>query len=69
MSDEADFNVEWLRDAQRVYLEPGDILVIIVKEELTCDEFDHLQLKARSEFPNNRVVVFQGDIDIGVIAK
>lgn len=69
MSDKFDLDtVEWLRDVQRVCLEPDDVLVVRIKEKLPRAAILHVKAGLKGIFPNNEVVVLDGNIEIGVIS-
>lgn len=52
----------------KMELKPGEFLVMRFKRHISQKEADNLRENVRGFLPNNKVLVFDGDVDLSVLA-
>ena len=60
---------EILIDMQVLSLQPGDIVVLRSPDCLSDKEIDCIRNATREVIPNNKIIVLEGNMTIGVIRK
>lgn len=56
-----------IEEVKRLHLEDGDTLVLRVGMGLDADSIKYLTEQMREAFPDHRVAVLQGDMDLEVV--
>lgn len=62
--------IEWLRDTQRLRLEPGDVVVVKIPRDTPDRQTvqDAMKEVIRLLFPNNKGIMLPDGVEIGVIS-
>lgn len=67
--EKPEVELEMLRDMQGVKLGPGDVIVLKHPSVLCENAWDNLKKLIKKEFPDNKCLVLEEGMEIGVIAK
>jgi hypothetical protein len=59
---------EWLKDMQVLRLRPGDVIVLRSKRPISGPEYEIIKAVMTERFPNNRTMILEDGMDIGVIS-
>lgn len=60
---------EYLEHLGTLHVEPGDVVVIKVSQTISNVVHDKILKIGQRLFPNNKVVVLESDVDIGVMRQ
>lgn len=56
-------------DIRKLHLDPGDKVIVTVKDYLTSDTMKQMRKQLELMFPNNQVVFMVGGARINVVSK
>lgn len=58
-----------IKEIEKINLKPGDVLLIKLIEEVSHSHADHVLKNMVKLFPNNKVVVFIGDVKFQAVEQ
>lgn len=61
--------VEFIKHCGVLSLQPEDVVVVRSAMQLSDVAFKHLHEKLQQYFPNNKIILIEPGIDVGVIRK
>ena len=62
-------SIEWLGKLTSVSIKPGDVLVVMCPKRLSVRGYDRITETTKQHFPDNKVVILEDGITLGVVRK